>query len=478
MALIVNGTTLSTESLKHDLSTLALRQAIGDNQVAYNLTNSFIDQFEDATGIGSETTVGLASVDGYVATGGIAEVQYWASATSGTWKVSPIYTTAEILIVAGGSCGSRSPNVPGGGGGAGGAVYRASYTFSATDKSNGLAYTVGAGGESVGMVPHKYDGGWYAGGNSTLGVSGPGTITATGGAGGGGYIFLSTGGYYAAGAGGCGGGGAWNGNSGGATNQASFSGWTSYGNAGGANSSGSQTSTSAGGGGIGTAGGTASTGVGGTGGNGREFASFAHPGNLQGWFGGGGGGGCTVKAGRGGIGGGAAGGTDTPTNQMPDTSVAMVQDGGDAIHGTGGGGGGNYPGGYTNFTIRSGHGGDGFIGIKYVTSFNATGTLIGTANVPTSAQTKVSGVMTYKDAAGTATIGTDLKIYFTCDGGSNWTEAASYTAVGPVFSTGIKMLKLGETTCTSGSDVRYKAVWANQASGSKETQLHGIGFSY
>ena len=40
------------------------------------------------------------------------------------------------------------------------------------------------------------------------------------------------------------------------------------------------------------------------------------------------------------------------------------------------------------------------------------------------------------------------------------------------------MVKLGETTCTSGSDVRYKAVWANQASGSKETQLHGIGVNY
>ena len=109
---------------------------------------------------------------------------------------------------------------------------------------------------------------------------------------------------------------------------------------------------------------------------------------------------------------------------------------------------------------------------------NATGTLIGTANVPSAAQTKVSGVILYKDAYGTATIGTDLKIYFTCNGGTNWTEAASYTTVTPVFSTGIKMVNLGETTCTSGSDVRYKAVWANQAGGSKVTQLHGIGLNY
>ena len=109
---------------------------------------------------------------------------------------------------------------------------------------------------------------------------------------------------------------------------------------------------------------------------------------------------------------------------------------------------------------------------------SATGTLIQSANTVASAKTKVGGTMLYKDNAGTATLGTDLKIYFTCDGGSNWTEATSYSAITPVYSTGIKQVRLGETTCTSGTDVRYKAVWANQSSGSKETQLHGIGVNY
>lgn len=89
----------------------------------------------------------------------------------------------------------------------------------------------------------------------------------------------------------------------------------------------------------------------------------------------------------------------------------------------------------------------------------------------------MSGTFLYKNAYGTATIGTDLKIYFTCNGGTNWTEAASYT-VGSDFSTGIKTIYLGETTCTAGTDVRYKAEWANQASGSKITELHGIGINY
>ena len=107
---------------------------------------------------------------------------------------------------------------------------------------------------------------------------------------------------------------------------------------------------------------------------------------------------------------------------------------------------------------------------------NATGTLISTAQTANAAQTKVSGVILYKNEEGTATLGTDLKIYFTCDGGSNWTESTP-TAAG-TFSSGILMAKCPEVTCTSGTDVRYKAVWANQSSGSKETQLHGIGMNY
>ena len=111
-----------------------------------------------------------------------------------------------------------------------------------------------------------------------------------------------------------------------------------------------------------------------------------------------------------------------------------------------------------------------------VASVSATGTLISTANTANAAQTKVSGVILYKNNAGTATLGTDLKIYFTCNGGTNWTESTP-TAAG-TFSSGILMAKCPEVTCTSGTDIRYKAVWANQSSGSKETQLHGIGMNY
>jgi len=109
----------------------------------------------------------------------------------------------------------------------------------------------------------------------------------------------------------------------------------------------------------------------------------------------------------------------------------------------------------------------------------ATGTLIQNTNTVTGARTKVSGVMLYKNDFGTATLGTDIIVSFTCNGGTNWTDLvlADMTVVTPVFSTGIKMVKLAEKTCTSGSDVRYKVTWANQ-SAAKVTQLHGIGLNY
>ena len=112
------------------------------------------------------------------------------------------------------------------------------------------------------------------------------------------------------------------------------------------------------------------------------------------------------------------------------------------------------------------------------TSVGATGTALGTTNVPTSAVTEVSGVMLLKHAYGTNTLGTDVKVYFTADN-SNWTEVTSgdFTDAG-TFSTGIKMIKMAKKTVTSGSDVRWKIVWANQSASSKEGHIYGIGLNY
>ena len=107
---------------------------------------------------------------------------------------------------------------------------------------------------------------------------------------------------------------------------------------------------------------------------------------------------------------------------------------------------------------------------------NATGTCQGSAITASSSRTKVSGVILWKQAAGSITLGTDLKVYFTCNGGTNWTEVQTFTA-GADFSTGIKTAYLSEETCTAGTDIRWKAEWANQAE-AKEAQLHAIALNY
>ena len=116
---------------------------------------------------------------------------------------------------------------------------------------------------------------------------------------------------------------------------------------------------------------------------------------------------------------------------------------------------------------------------KYSPTTNATGTIISASQTASSARTKVSGVFLYKDGAGTATLGTDLKLYVTCNGGTNWTEVTSsdMTTSSSNFSTGVKTVYFAEKTCTSGTSIKYKVEWANQG-GSKETQLHGIAINY
>jgi len=108
---------------------------------------------------------------------------------------------------------------------------------------------------------------------------------------------------------------------------------------------------------------------------------------------------------------------------------------------------------------------------------NATGTLISDAQTASSSRTSCSGVIMYENQSGTATLGTDLKIYFTANNGTNWTEASSY-GTATTYSGGTKIVKLGATTVTAGTQVAMKAVWANQVSGSKVTRLHGWAVNY
>ena len=279
---------------------------------------------------------------------------------SGTWAVPSGVTSAEILVVGGGASGGRSPNVAGGGGGGGGILHASSYTFTSTDISSGIAYSIGAGGSGVGMnnITDDEHGGTEGigqyGHDTTFAISG-GTLTAKGGGYGGGYDGSA---YRPARQGGSGGGGAWDNLTGASSNQASFSGWTKYGNSGGTfNTAGSGGNNGAGGGGAGASGGNANRGgnpAGGVGGAGQLFSSFTAYGE-NGYFGGGGAGGDDDNSSSvsGGIGGGGNGGH---------TGHSSGYNGTDTV---GGGGGGASSDGYNNHTYRSGYGGSGTILIKY-----------------------------------------------------------------------------------------------------------------
>jgi hypothetical protein len=106
------------------------------------------------------------------------------------------------------------------------------------------------------------------------------------------------------------------------------------------------------------------------------------------------------------------------------------------------------------------------------TTVNATGTLISDPQTASTSRTSASGVIIYEDADGTNTLGGgsgDLRIYFTANNGTNWTEAASY-GTATTYSGTKKLVKLGATTVTAGTQVAMKAVWANQSSSTGTTK--------
>jgi len=469
---------LDLTPIRQDITILALREAVNTNSGDFNLPNSFIDDFHDATGSGTYTTTERVAGE-YVRCNLVEENAQLTG--SGDWRVPAGVTSVEVLVVAGGGSGFKSGNISSGGGGGGGIVYdTALTTIPATD----IAYEVGLTADATPLFVTSYKGGGVQGNDSTFD-----SYTAKGGGVGAGYpsdVAFPTStyavAYFGGAVGGSGGGGAHSLQQTNLSNQAtagtSASGTiTVYGNSG----YGSSDEFSGGGGG---AGGAAPTGNSRTGGAGQLFSNFTSYG-VSGYFGGGGGGGLPTTLtndagtaqGPGGSGGGGAGGT------VAGGSTAATN-GTSGIAGTGGGGGGMaHPSGYSTAN-GPGSGGSGFIGLIW-SVLGTSGNLIGNANVPSSAQTKVSGVLLYKDGgSGTTTLGTHLRVYFTCNGDADvstvWTEvlAADMTVVSPFFSGTTKMVKLAEKTCTEGSDVRYKVEWASQSAGVIETQLHGIGLNY
>ncbi len=249
--------------------------------------------------------------------------------------------TVDVLLVGGGGGGGSGR---GGGGGAGGMLYRTGLSVTAQS----YTITIGAGGD--GSTQHNSDPPTNGGDTTAF------SVTAKGGGAGGSGVTGTT--SISIGQVGGSGGGTTHGADGpAASNQGTFSGWTSKGNAGG-NGNGTDNESAGGGGGAGAVGQDAdASGNGGDGGIG--FQNDYRTGSNQYYAGGGGGGfGADVGAtsGNGGNGGGGNGSAGAATTATGPATAGTANTGG-------GGGGGVY---ITNFSDANSHGQAGGSGIVVI----------------------------------------------------------------------------------------------------------------
>ena len=113
----------------------------------------------------------------------------------------------------------------------------------------------------------------------------------------------------------------------------------------------------------------------------------------------------------------------------------------------------------------------------FAETVSATGSVTSvTINAP-STISKIGVIVTYIDHSGTATLNTDLKVFLSANNGTNYTQVTLVAQ--PNFATGIKMAKANDVTISNtGTQLKYKVEFANQASGSKETRVTGVSLQY
>ena len=482
----LTNATVDLSGIRRDIALLSLQTAVDTNRVVYNLENSFIDQFENSTGLSTTTNVSRDRLDEFL----FAGTQTAQSAVSWSYDgTDDLYTPPTnvkfFIAYIWGAAGASGYNYSSGGGGS-----RVTYTGGAGGFTTGTVnvrgdtniqtptylMSVGQGGQAT-DVGNNYTNSAYNGG----GRGRVGTHYGVGG-GGGGYsgIFLQSKTHGTAVLVAGGGAGSIGGGVGEITDYYSGSGGGLTGQDGGQCSHSSHLNVSRGRGGTQTAGGVYGTGDYSQGSAGSALQG-GDGGHMNGGGGGGyyGGGGGNHKNNYGSSGSGGGSGyiahssvseASTQRTDMTTASPATIDPPGTGITGYASNAG-------RGISASNGNSGQVVI-IPYVEATTTTGTAISKANTVTGARTKVSGVLLYKDAAGTNTLGTDLKVYFSCNGGSNFTEVgASDFSVGSDFSTGVKTVYLAQKTCTSGTDVRYKIEFANQ-SGSKKAEVYGIALNY
>ena len=489
-------------NLINNVAILGFKVATNGSLAKYSLVNQVIDEFNDSSGIDASASTNENLTGGYYhgasasyPTGGTVTtyssggVNYRVhSFLSNANFVASVSGTADMLIVGGGGGGG---NYLGGGGGGGEVLYVQNRTLSAG------TYAVVRGNGGLGGQNNTDDGqigsGSYFGSNyaSTNLYARPG-----GAASGHGNGSASTSGTYAtvvssttiSGTGNGGGGASAGASAGqGATpttrtvSAPSGETWTLYSNKAGGNGTQGGSHASGGGGG---ANGIANAGAWGNGGPGIQINI---DGNNYYWGGGGGGGSITrpSSGGNGGLGGGGGGGHENNGGGSGGGSAINAgaaagghTAGGDAGANTGGGGGGGSHGDYDG-----GDGGTGIVIVRYPTNqFTSPGDLI-LQSVDTTAvdgaPTKADLIMLMENAAGTATLNTDIKGYISRDSGANFTQGTLVDegSYGTSTKRIVAFHDLDISGQPSGTSVCYKITTHNQ-SASKSTRIHAVSHGW
>ena len=109
-------------------------------------------------------------------------------------------------------------------------------------------------------------------------------------------------------------------------------------------------------------------------------------------------------------------------------------------------------------------------------TFNSTGNFTSASQTAPATVSKMGIVVLYKNNAGTATLNTDLIAQVSANNGTNY-STVTLTPRG-TFSTGINIAVANNVTVTSVTSCKYKISFANQSSGSKDTQVYGVALQY
>jgi hypothetical protein len=107
---------------------------------------------------------------------------------------------------------------------------------------------------------------------------------------------------------------------------------------------------------------------------------------------------------------------------------------------------------------------------------NTAGNFTSATQTANTSVSKMGIVVLYKDNAGTASLNNDIVAQVSANGGTNYSNAT--LVAGGTFSSGIKIAAVSGVSVTAGTAPKYKISFANQASGSKETQVHGVALLY